>query len=776
MVCPEDGRIRVRRDTMVTVEGGRPAEHRNAYPVTTTIRSTPTPQGSRPKSFPGLPGSSNLINDMLRSDTLSRKRKKTAERDTTKELIAFFRETSPPPGNYMSTPDTFDEKPKKPEKPEKRVKRFSLWPFHKRSRRNRESQRRKGLIRLPDSAVAGRTTGGYRHIAISIPIESLGLELLRRPSTPESFYTTTSELISSDAVTVHIPSPSWSPDLSNSPRTVDLDAETDSYFTPELAHSPLTISGRDTGDAYSLSGNSSPQFNFSAPYNGSTSRTSSMHEPALPYPTFDANEPYQPHALSDISSLESLLPSSLGSQPFHIEPFMTPANVQPPSPLHHADSNNERHPRRVHALDDIRSANHSHSSLLPLSQPREEEEDDDDEKEGGGEPTTHGPGPGHDHGILTPTTNPSRYPSSHPSFYPLPTTPTPGSAVVPHTPSHMNMNKNMNLLHSYTTLARTREREMDALLARLDKLEQANNTWLGTLVPLLERVSRRLDTGVTGAGALSPSGSMGRSIGGRGRDLGWRGWPSSLLSGYGGGGGGGEGEGVGFGLREGYGRGHLGYGEGQGQSQSQSLGQGYGHDGGGITPARLGSMLSVDSFDWGRVGDLRHRGPGGLGAGSSGSMGRGLRDSGVVGDRGDEEWEDINEESWLRSDSGSGECCSAWASREVVLNGYSHGALRPLGRWRSRSGASLRAVGGWGTTFAGREAEAFVREQQRQSDDWVLGYEEELGDAAGWGALEVLMRDLVLGASTRDQSVEGRTLVDDSMLEVWHSGSNDFGG
>jgi hypothetical protein len=374
----------------------------------------------------------------------------------------------------MSTPDTlggtFDDEP---EKPKKKAKRFSLWRFQKRSRRNKDSKGRKGLIRLPDSAVAGRTTGGYRHIAISIPIEyahlepvartsaatepagkeedadeprhperhsqserprpatnnlllppghangpfegveggahcektehsqvtntsvgsrgmiapssselttlpkgstyanwaltnalpahrrarrrqpftprrsaenemlpnarsSLDLELSRRPSTPESFYTTTSELISSDAVTIHIPSPSWPPELSNSPHSVNSDAETDNYFTPELAHSPLTLSGRDTGDAYSRSGNSSPQFNFSATYNGSTSRTSSMHEPALPYPMFDANEPYQPHTLSDITSLESLLPSSLGSQSFHITPFMTPADVGPPLPLHQA--------------------------------------------------------------------------------------------------------------------------------------------------------------------------------------------------------------------------------------------------------------------------------------------------------------------------------------------------------------------------------------------------------------------------------------------------------
>jgi hypothetical protein len=82
------------------------------------------------------------------------------------------------------------------------------------------------------------------------------------------------------------------------------------------------------------------------------------------------------------------------------------------------------------------------------------------------------------------------------------------------------------------------------------------------------------------------------------------------------------------------------------------------------------------------------------------------------------------------------------------------------------SGASLRAVGGWGTTFAGREAEAFVRERQRVGEDWTLGYEDEVGDAAGWGTLEVLMRDLVQGASTRDQSVEGRTLVDDPMLDT----------
>ncbi|CAI4211362.1 unnamed protein product, partial [Parascedosporium putredinis] len=39
------------------------------------------------------------------------------------------------------------------------------------SRRSKSAPRKPVPIRLPDTAVAGTTIGGHRHIAISIPVE-----------------------------------------------------------------------------------------------------------------------------------------------------------------------------------------------------------------------------------------------------------------------------------------------------------------------------------------------------------------------------------------------------------------------------------------------------------------------------------------------------------------------------------------------------------------------------------------------------------------------------
>ncbi|KAI1320151.1 hypothetical protein F5Y16DRAFT_87056 [Xylariaceae sp. FL0255] len=77
------------------------------------------------------------------------------------EMIQLLKKT-PPPSNYMSTPDYFssseDDKWKK-------LKRRVL------HQRRRPRRRRPPVIKLPDSAVAATTIGGYRHIAISIPIQ-----------------------------------------------------------------------------------------------------------------------------------------------------------------------------------------------------------------------------------------------------------------------------------------------------------------------------------------------------------------------------------------------------------------------------------------------------------------------------------------------------------------------------------------------------------------------------------------------------------------------------
>ncbi|KAI1080437.1 hypothetical protein F5B20DRAFT_589227 [Whalleya microplaca] len=80
--------------------------------------------------------------------------------DRQRDLADLFRR-SPPPGNFMSVPDdssSFLD--------DKKWKRFEI--FRKRRKRRKQTP---PIIKLPDSAISARTIGGYRHIAISIPLE-----------------------------------------------------------------------------------------------------------------------------------------------------------------------------------------------------------------------------------------------------------------------------------------------------------------------------------------------------------------------------------------------------------------------------------------------------------------------------------------------------------------------------------------------------------------------------------------------------------------------------
>lgn len=76
----------------------------------------------------------------------------------------FLQETPPPVYNIMSIPDNFSI-----------ASEDGSWTklFRTIRRRRRKGRRRHQppIIKLPDSAVAGTTIGGHRHIAISIPIE-----------------------------------------------------------------------------------------------------------------------------------------------------------------------------------------------------------------------------------------------------------------------------------------------------------------------------------------------------------------------------------------------------------------------------------------------------------------------------------------------------------------------------------------------------------------------------------------------------------------------------
>ncbi|KAK4236336.1 hypothetical protein C8A03DRAFT_17014, partial [Achaetomium macrosporum] len=140
---------------MVTVEDDNgPPDYRKLLP-STTISSRP-PQRGRPKS------------------TLRHTAMAANERDSTKELADFIRNTTPPPSNYMSAQSSLGERHEK-------TRRLPLWPFRKKSKKgDKKPNAAPELIKLPDSAVAAMTIGGHRHISISIPIEYAHLQAATR--------------------------------------------------------------------------------------------------------------------------------------------------------------------------------------------------------------------------------------------------------------------------------------------------------------------------------------------------------------------------------------------------------------------------------------------------------------------------------------------------------------------------------------------------------------------------------------------------------------------
>lgn len=84
------------------------------------------------------------------------------DRQAIKELVDFLRNQEPPPENFMSIPDDLDDA-------DDRGRWLKLKHFA--NPRSKSAPKRPKPLRLPDSAVAGRTIGGHRHIAISIPVE-----------------------------------------------------------------------------------------------------------------------------------------------------------------------------------------------------------------------------------------------------------------------------------------------------------------------------------------------------------------------------------------------------------------------------------------------------------------------------------------------------------------------------------------------------------------------------------------------------------------------------
>lgn len=86
---------------------------------------------------------------------------RSQNRDDVRALIEFFKNTAPPESNFMSKPF---------ENEDDRGRWSTLKGISKR--RSKSMSRVAQPIRLPDSAVSGTTTGGHRHIAISIPMEA----------------------------------------------------------------------------------------------------------------------------------------------------------------------------------------------------------------------------------------------------------------------------------------------------------------------------------------------------------------------------------------------------------------------------------------------------------------------------------------------------------------------------------------------------------------------------------------------------------------------------
>lgn len=119
---------------------------------------------SRPMSAANVVGTRTSylggdLHDTVRLGEHSRRRR---SRDDVAALIEFLRTHEPPPDNFMSQPYNADD--------EERGRWEKLRGMGKR--RSKSMSRVPAPIRLPDSAVAGVTTGGHRHIAISIPLDA----------------------------------------------------------------------------------------------------------------------------------------------------------------------------------------------------------------------------------------------------------------------------------------------------------------------------------------------------------------------------------------------------------------------------------------------------------------------------------------------------------------------------------------------------------------------------------------------------------------------------
>jgi hypothetical protein len=162
-----DGQIRINSEVSVTSSNANASLRGRLGSITNSVSTEPLRGRTRerPKVF-RMRSTPSMLSDIVRHPDVSegnlRERiREERYRQDTGDLIEFLRNKTPPPDNYMSIPDQYEHNA------DGKFSKIKL--FRRRSKSSVSSLPRQ--IRLPDSAVAGTTTGGYRHIAISIPIQ-----------------------------------------------------------------------------------------------------------------------------------------------------------------------------------------------------------------------------------------------------------------------------------------------------------------------------------------------------------------------------------------------------------------------------------------------------------------------------------------------------------------------------------------------------------------------------------------------------------------------------
>jgi hypothetical protein len=169
MALSIEGGILVSKEVLVATSSS-PNLPENTF-SSTIIQSTnpfPKPKDTISASWDRRRSSVSILSSQLRNPELAEESPKIRQARLPKfddrdahgsdDLIEILRSKTPPPGNYMSIPEYPTE-------------RQSRWARFRKLRRRSRSAPNPIPIRLPDSAVAGTTIGGHRHIAISIPLQ-----------------------------------------------------------------------------------------------------------------------------------------------------------------------------------------------------------------------------------------------------------------------------------------------------------------------------------------------------------------------------------------------------------------------------------------------------------------------------------------------------------------------------------------------------------------------------------------------------------------------------